>query len=218
MKLLFGKHFFSRFDFFPAYRSHKMMSHEGLTFFRFFWISYAWFETHMKWQRPKTPARAQAVRIPIFPHLFIEEMTCFGSKHNFSKKSGCLLFSAEVQNHPGSSEIGRTCTKFKKYLWRPPQKNESWYAYPRWSIIYVGRFSQLSISRFGSCFIKNPISVLRKWKKQFSWYETKISLRGVLFHPKGHAHVWYGLVLTNYAMLMAESSPFNLKVMQPRTW
>jgi hypothetical protein len=37
-----------------------------------------------------------------------------------------------------------------------PQQNESWYAYPRWSTIYVGCFSQLSISRFGSCFTKKP--------------------------------------------------------------
>jgi hypothetical protein len=64
---------------------------------------------------------------------------------------------------------------------------------------------------------KNPISVLRKWKRHFSWYETKISLHGVPLHLKGHARVRYILVLTNYAMLMAESSSFNLKVMQPRT-
>jgi hypothetical protein len=63
---------------------------------------------------------------------------------------------------------------------------------------------------------KNLILVLRKWKKHFSWYETKIGLRGVPRHPKGHARVRYGLVLTNYAMLMAEPSLFSLKVMQPR--
>jgi hypothetical protein len=45
----------------------------------------------------------------------------------------------------------------------------------------------------------------------------KIGLRGVALHPKGHAYVRYGLVPVNYAMVMAESSSFNLKVMQPRT-
>jgi hypothetical protein len=65
---------------------------------------------------------------------------------------------------------------------------------------------------------KNPISTLWKWKKHFSWDETKIGLCGVPFHPKGYARVRYGLVLTNYAMLMAESSLFNLKVMQPQMW
>jgi hypothetical protein len=39
----------------------------------------------------------------------------------------------------------------------------------------------------------------------------KIVLRGILRHPKGHARVRYDLVSTNYAMLMAESSSFNLK-------
>jgi hypothetical protein len=63
---------------------------------------------------------------------------------------------------------------------------------------------------------KNLISVLRKWKKHFLWYETKIGLCAIPRHPKGHARVRYGLVLINYAMLMAEPSSFNLKVMQPR--
>jgi hypothetical protein len=35
-----------------------------------------------------------------------------------------------------------------------PQENESWYAYPRWSTIYVWYFPQLLISCFGSCFTK----------------------------------------------------------------
>jgi hypothetical protein len=65
---------------------------------------------------------------------------------------------------------------------------------------------------------KNPISALWKWKKHFLWDEMKIGLYGVPLHPKGHARVQYGLVPTNYAMLMAESSSFNLEVVQPRKW
>jgi hypothetical protein len=49
-----------------------------------------------------------------FPHLFSEEMTCYGSKNYFCKKSGGLLFSAKVQNHPGSNEIGRNLHKIEK--------------------------------------------------------------------------------------------------------
>jgi hypothetical protein len=64
---------------------------------------------------------------------------------------------------------------------------------------------------------KNPILALQKWKKLFSCDETKIGLCGIPRHPKGHAHVQYGLVSTNYAMVMAESSSFHLEVMQPRT-
>jgi hypothetical protein len=41
---------------------------------------------------------------------------------------------------------------------------------------------------------KNPISVLRKWKKHFLWDETKIGLCDVPCYPKGHACVRYGLV------------------------
>jgi hypothetical protein len=54
------------------------------------------------------------VRIPIFSHLFSEEMTCCESKNDFCKKSGGLLFSGKVQNHPGSSEIGRNLHKIQK--------------------------------------------------------------------------------------------------------
>jgi hypothetical protein len=57
---------------------------------------------------------AQEVRIPLFPHLFSEEMTCCRSKYDFLKKSRGLLFSAKVQNHPGSSEIGRNLHKIQK--------------------------------------------------------------------------------------------------------
>jgi hypothetical protein len=64
---------------------------------------------------------------------------------------------------------------------------------------------------------KNPILALQKWKRHFSWDETKIGLHGVPRHPKGHTHVRYGLVSTNYAMVMAKSSSFHLEVMQPRT-
>jgi hypothetical protein len=133
-----------------------MTSHEGLTFFRFFWISYARFETHMKWQRPKTPARAQAVRIPLFSHLFSEEMTCCRSKMIFAKNQEVYFLALKCKTTPVPAKSVGTCTKFKKYLWRLPQQNESWYAYPRWSTIYVGCFLELSISRFGSCFIKKP--------------------------------------------------------------
>jgi hypothetical protein len=54
------------------------------------------------------------VRIPVFPHLFSEEMTYCGSKNDFCKKSGSLLFSAKVQNHPGSNEFGRNLHKIQK--------------------------------------------------------------------------------------------------------
>jgi hypothetical protein len=41
-------------------------------------------------------------------------MICCGSKNDFYKKSGGLLFSAKVQKHPGSTEIGRKLHKIQK--------------------------------------------------------------------------------------------------------
>jgi hypothetical protein len=65
---------------------------------------------------------------------------------------------------------------------------------------------------------KNPISALRKWKKHISWDEKKIGLRGVPRHRKVHARVRCGFVLTNYAIIRAEPSSFDLKAMQPQMW
>jgi hypothetical protein len=36
--------------------------------------------------------------------------------------------------------------------------------------------------------------------------EKKIGLCGITRHPKGHVHVRYGLVSTNYTMIMAKSA------------
>jgi hypothetical protein len=44
---------------------------------------------------------------------------------------------------------------------------------------------------------KNPIFALQKYKTHFLWDKAKIGLRGVPRHPKGHAHVQYGLVQKN---------------------
>jgi hypothetical protein len=37
-------------------------------------------------------------------------------------------------------------------------------------------------------------------------------------HTKGHTRVRYGHSLTNYAMIRAKPSSFDLKAMQPRMW
>jgi hypothetical protein len=56
--------------------------------------------------------------------MFSEEMTCCGSKNDFLKKLGGLLFSAKVQNHPGSSEIGRNLRKIQIISVKDTQQNE----------------------------------------------------------------------------------------------
>jgi hypothetical protein len=81
-----------------------------------------------------------------------------------------------------------------------------------------GCCAQLSVCHFGSRLTKNTILALQKWKMHFSLNEMKIGLRGVPRYHKGHAGVQYGLVPTNYAMIMTKSSSFYLKATQPRTW
>jgi hypothetical protein len=57
--------------------------------------------------------------------MFSEEMTCCGSKNDFYKKSRGLLYSAKVQNHPCSIEIGRNLHKIQKIPPKAAQQNES---------------------------------------------------------------------------------------------
>jgi hypothetical protein len=49
----------------------------------------------------------------------------FSAKNDFYKKSRSLLFSAKVQNHPCSSEIGRNLRKIQKIPPKATQQNES---------------------------------------------------------------------------------------------
>jgi hypothetical protein len=56
--------------------------------------------------------------------MFSEEMICCGFKNDFYKKSGGLLFCAKVQNHPGSSEIGRNLRKIQKTPPNAVQQNK----------------------------------------------------------------------------------------------
>jgi hypothetical protein len=111
-----------------------------------------------------------------FPTCLVKKWHVADPKMIFAKNQEVYFLALMCKTTPVPTKSAGTCTKFKKYIRRLPQQNESWYAYPRWSTIYGGCFPELSISRFGSCFIKNPISVLRKWKKHFSWYKTKIGL------------------------------------------
>jgi hypothetical protein len=153
-----------------------------------------------------------------FPTCLVKKWHVADPKIIFAKNQEVYFLALKCKTTAVPAKSVETCTKFKKYLRRLPQQNESRYAYTRWSTIYGGVFPSFRFRISVAASQKNPISVLWKWKKHFSWYETKIGLRGVPRHPKGHASVRYGLVLTNYAMLMAKSSSFNLKVMQSRTW
>jgi hypothetical protein len=137
----------------------------------------------MDWRRTKTPAHGQAARSPLSPLLFSEEMTCCGSKNDFCKKSGGLLFSAKVQNHPVPAKSAGTCAKFKKYY---RNKTRADMRIPSGLLFMWGVFPTFRFRVSVATSQKNPISALQKWKKHFSWDQTKIGLRGIPRHPKGH--------------------------------
>jgi hypothetical protein len=143
---------------------------------------------------------------------------CCGSKNVFCKKSGAHLITAKVQTHLDSSEIGRSLCKIQNIPLKVSATKRELICVFQVFYYLCGVLCPLSILRFGSHFIKKPDFGTPKMKKHFLWDKMKIGLRNVPLHPKGHARVRYGLIPTNYDMIRAESSLFDLKVMQPRTW
>jgi hypothetical protein len=120
----------------------------------------------MKWRRTKTPTRGEAVRSPLFSPLFSEEMTCCGSKNDFFAKNLEVYFLAlKYKTTPVLAKLAGTCTKFKKYLRRLLQQNESFYAYSRMSTIYLGCFPSFRFRVSVAASPKNPIVAPWKWKK-----------------------------------------------------
>jgi hypothetical protein len=55
-------------------------------------------------------------------------------------------------------------------------------------------------------------------EKALSMGQNEIRHRGVPRHLMCHARVRYGFIPINNAMTKAEPSPFDVEVMQPRTW
>jgi hypothetical protein len=55
---------------------------------------------------------------------------------------------------------------------------------------------------FGRCFTKNPFLELRKWKIFFCAKKIKTPKINIVCHPKMHTCAQYGVILTNYAMIV----------------
>jgi hypothetical protein len=102
-----------------------------------------------------------------------------------------------------------------KYLWRLPQQNESWYAYPGCLLFMWGVFPSFRYRVSVAASQKNLFRHSKNGKSTFRGTKRKSASVAFL---KGHARVRYGRVPTNYAMFMAECSSFILEVMQSRTW
>jgi hypothetical protein len=90
------------------------------------------------------------------PTYLVKKWHVADPKMIFTKNYEVYFLALICKTTPVPTKSAGICTKFKKYLQRLPQQNESWYAYPRWSTIYVGCFPQLLISCFGSYFTKKP--------------------------------------------------------------
>jgi hypothetical protein len=88
--------------------------------------------------------------------ILVKKWCVVDPKLIFAKNQDLLLLALKSKPTPVPAKSAGDCAQSKNYLRRLPQWNKSWYAYPRWSIIYVGCFSQLSISRFGSRFTEKP--------------------------------------------------------------
>jgi hypothetical protein len=140
------------------------------------------------------------------------------SKMIFSKNQELVVLLLKCKPTPVPAKSTIVCTKSKIYDEGSRNKMRDDMRIPcgllfMLSVVFNFRF-RVSVAASQ----KQPVSALWKWKRHFPWDETEISLHGVCRHPMGHARIRYGLIPTNYAMIRAESSSFDLKVTQPRTW
>jgi hypothetical protein len=150
-----------------------MTPREGLLFFLILFKELCQFGTRMKWWRPKTPRRSQAVRPE--RSKFYEEMMRSGSKNDVFKKIRKFSYiPLKCKPTPVLAKSVGGCAKSKIYLWRLPQWNKSWYVYLRWSTIYVGCWAQLLISLFGRPHKKPDFGTPKMEKALFvGWNENQ---------------------------------------------
>jgi hypothetical protein len=140
VKGLSGKLPYPRFNFFPQLGHIKWCHTKVLWFFDFF------FEIVMPNLGPawndgvrKLPLAARRCGVPPKWSKFREENDALWiQKWFFLKKIKTLsCMPLKCKPTPVPAESAEACIKFKIYLRRLPQRNDSWYVCPRWSIIYV---------------------------------------------------------------------------------
>jgi hypothetical protein len=83
----------------------------------------------------------------------------------FTKNLEVYFLALKCKTTHVPAKSAGTCAKFKKYLQRLCNKTRADMCIPRVSTIYVGCFSKLSISRFGSRFTKKPYFGTLKMEK-----------------------------------------------------
>jgi hypothetical protein len=99
------------------------------------------------------------------PTYLVKKWRIANPKMIFAKNQEVYFLALKCKTTPVPAKSTEIYVKFKNNLQRLSQWNESWYAYPRWSNIYVWCFSQLLISRFRSRFTKKPYFGTPKMEK-----------------------------------------------------
>jgi hypothetical protein len=152
------------------------MPRKGLAFFRFF-LNYLRpiRDLHEITTHKNSRSRPGGVDSRFFPCCLVKKWHVVDPKIIFSKNQEVNFLALKCKTAPVPAKPARACKFFGIYLQRLWQRNESWYPYPRLSTIYVGYFSQLSISRFDSCFTKNPDFSTPKMEKALfvGWNENR---------------------------------------------
>jgi hypothetical protein len=195
-----------------------MTPREGLAFFQFFELvtpdsGPAWNDSARK-----LPLVARRCGVPFFPCCLVKKWCVADPKMIFAKNQEVYFLALKCKTTPVPTKSAGTCAKFKKYLQRLPHKTRADIRIPGCLLFMWGVFPSFWFRVSVGASQKTLFQNSKNGKRHFSWDKTKIGICGVPRHPKGHVCVLYGPVLTNYAMLMAESWSFNLKVMQTRTW
>jgi hypothetical protein len=107
----------------------------------------------------------------------------------FTKNQEVYFLALKCKTTPVPAKSVGTCAKFKKYLQRLRNRMRADMCIPSVSIIYVGCFFQLSISRFGSRFTKKPYFGTLKKEKALSVGQNENRPLWRSLHSKGHTRV-----------------------------
>jgi hypothetical protein len=113
-------------------------------------------------------SRPGGAESPFFPWSLVKKWHIADLKMIFTKNQVVYFLALKCKTTPVPTKSAGTCAKFKKYLQRLRNKTRADMCIPRVSTIYVGCFSQLSISRFGSRFTKKPYFGTLKMEKALS--------------------------------------------------
>jgi hypothetical protein len=153
-----------------------MTARKGLAFFRFFlnYVRSIW-DPHEITTHENSRSRPGGVDSRFFPCCLVKKWRITDPKMICAKNQEVNFLALKCKTAPVPTISTGACAKFRIYLQRLWQQNESW---------YVGCFSQLSILRFDSCFIKNLIRHSENGKSTFHGMKRKSASMAFLAIPR----------------------------------